>query len=145
MDVFLPRVRETYSPKLTPMFPGYLFIKIVDGQWSHIRYCPGILYVVANHERAARVADREIKRILSECKKHGYVDLYEEPEPLKEGQHVEIKHGLFKGQFGRYKGKTADERNRVLLSMFGKEAEIEVGRRGLQAVGAKTPPTAEAS
>ena len=67
-EVWLPRVRERRIVRgrrtiVTPaLFPGYLFV-CIQLQWHAARYCPGVVRLVMDGERPAKVPDQIIDEL----------------------------------------------------------------------------------
>jgi transcription antitermination factor NusG len=82
-EIYLPRLREhrvvrnrrvEVSP---PLFPGYLFVAIVL-QWHGARWCPGILNLLMDGDRPARVPDAVITELRGR-ERNGLVELARPP------------------------------------------------------------------
>jgi transcription antitermination factor NusG len=75
---YLPRVRERRTVRgrrveATPaLCPGYCFIA-VEQQWHAARWSPGVLSIIMDGERPARVADKIIAEIRSR-ERNGWCD-----------------------------------------------------------------------
>ena len=67
-DTYLPRIRECRMVRgrrlmiTPPLFPGYAFVGI-ELQWHAARWCPGVLSLVMDGERPAKVPDRDIAEL----------------------------------------------------------------------------------
>jgi transcription antitermination factor NusG len=110
---------ETYWPKIkTPakrtasLFPGYLMVRVIV-RWYPVRWCPGVLRVLMNGDKPARLDDRVITEIKSR-ERGGFVKLPKAPSVAR-GQRVRVVRGMFAGHVGIYDGMSGSQRERVLL------------------------------
>ena len=122
-EVWLPRIRgrrivRGRRQKVTlALFPGYLFL-LVELQWSAARYCPGVIRLVMDGDRPAKVPDRVVEA-LKEREVDGFVKLPEPPPRLRPGGRVRVTGGPFQGHLGLVAGMAPLERVIILLSMLG--------------------------
>lgn len=132
---FIPRVHDgLHGPKLTPLFPGYVFVLIEHGQWMHLQYSPGTIEIVKFGGNAARVDDLEMFQMLKDQGADGYIELSPTPEPLDPDDKIIIGSGVFKDHHARYVGLAPDNRIRCLIGFFGKESEIILRRRDVEKI-----------
>ena len=134
---------ETYLPQLRaqrrvagrkiearlPLFPNYCFLAI-EGAWHSARWTVGVLSLIMDGERPARVPDAVIAEIRSRERK-GLVEL---PSRFKRGDAVRILRGPFREQVAIYAGMKAHERVDVLLSLLGGEHRVTLPRGDVEAV-----------
>jgi transcription antitermination factor NusG len=130
---------ECYAPKIkigrkqqAALFPGYLMVRIRVG-WYPVRWCPGVIRLLMNGERPARLDDRIVNEIMSREVK-GFVKLPKDPNALSKGQQVRIKTGVFAGQFAVYDGMTGNERERVLLEWMGQSVTVNLPLGSVEAL-----------
>jgi len=126
-SVYLPRVRvrknrRNYTP---PLFPTYLFVRIVEDKWWSVRWAMGVIGLIMSGDHPARLKDAIIAEIKSR-EVNGFVKLKLAPK-FRKGQQVRVLGGRFDGQFALYEGQTAKERQRVLLEILGQWAQVELG------------------
>jgi transcription antitermination factor NusG len=130
---FIPYIKRTRSPKLEPLFPGYVFV-LFDQQWTHIRYSPGVIEIVMNRGRAAKCQFEEIEELIAAQGVDGFIDLSPTDFNPKPGDQIKISQGLFKDHLASYIARTPEDRIRALISNFlGKPIEIIIERREARA------------
>jgi transcriptional antiterminator RfaH len=136
-DVYLPRLREhrvirgrrvEVSP---PLFPGYLFVAIVL-QWHGARWCPGVLNLLMDGERPARVPDAVITDIRGR-ERDGLVELAKPPR-FRRGDRVRIVQGPFSQHLALFEGQTAHERVAVLLQLLGGQQRTELPASAIESL-----------
>jgi transcriptional antiterminator RfaH len=134
-ETYLPRIRERRLVRsrrvvvTPPLFPGYAFIAI-ELQWHAARWCPGVLSLVMDGERPAKVPDRDIADLRSR-ERDGYVVLPKQPKPnssFRPGDRLRVCSGPFAGSFGLFAGMAPRDRVLVLLKMLGCERELALPR-----------------
>jgi transcription antitermination factor NusG len=114
---YFPRIRERRVVRgrkvdVTPaLFPSYAFV-VIEAQWHRARWSPGVLSIIMDGERPARVADKVIAGIRAR-EIRGLVEL---PPRLRRGDPVRVTRGLLEGFGGLYAGQTAQERVLILLA-----------------------------
>jgi transcription antitermination factor NusG len=106
------------------LFPGYLFVRIVD-QWQAIDRTIGVIKLVRFGETPARCPDAEIDKLLAQVNADGFVRLPARPPEAKGkisiGANVRIA-----GLAGIYVGMGVRERQRVLIHLLGRPIVAEV-------------------
>jgi transcription antitermination factor NusG len=131
--VYAPQCRATRrSTKITNLFPGYLFISIVD-RWRCLLTVDGLINVIRAGDAPARVRPDEIERIRQAENKDGVITL-----PVlrfREGEKVRVTRGPLRDQVGIvHAGMTPKQRVAVMFLMFEREVQIEMAERDLTAV-----------
>ena len=125
-EVFAPK---TGGRRITPLFPGYLFVSIVD-RWRAIDRTPGVLSLVKFGDAPAKCPDAEIDKIRKQIDADGLVRLPSPAKPAKRiGAKVLIAAGPLSGSMAIYAGMSARKREMVLLGMLGRQTKVEL-RRG---------------
>src|SRR6516162_1706633 len=111
----VPRVRRGRKIETRPpLFPSYLFIRVVNGWWS-ARWSPPVCRLITNGDvEPAHVSDQIIDA-LRQRERNGAIDLPGREEPLKLGDKVRILTGPMQGVCGLYQGQRAHERVAILL------------------------------
>lgn len=127
-EVFLPLVQTKRAS--TPLFPGYLFARIVD-RWRSINTTFGVLCLVRVGDCPSKMPDHEIEALKAMIDGHGYVRLPEgHGAPVKReiaiGAKVKITGGAFDGMRGLYAGMSTKDRERVLLHVLGGQREVRI-------------------
>jgi transcriptional antiterminator RfaH len=121
---YLPRIRvrriaqsRKVSVRTSPLFPCYAFV-LIELQWHAARWSPGVLGLVLDGDRPARVPDKVIAE-LKRRERNGLIELPPRPS-LKRGDQVRITHGFFVGQLAVFDGMRPHERVAVLLQFLGR-------------------------
>lgn len=136
-EVYVPLVLTTLVrrgvkiARELPLFPRYVFVKIVDA-FSKIRSTRGVTALVMSGDVPARVGEGVIKS-LREREQGGYVHLEPPPARFRRGQSVRIVRGSFEGRIGIWDGQTSHERERVLLRLLGQVVPVELKSDALAA------------
>ena len=103
-ETYFPGLRETHGRKievLPPLFPGYCFLT-VEAQWYAARWSLGVIGLIMDGIKPARVADHIIDE-LRKRERNGLIELPRRPA-LQPGDQVRILQGPFAGQLGLYAG-----------------------------------------
>jgi transcriptional antiterminator RfaH len=136
-ETYLPRLRERrvvrgrrveVSP---PLFPGYLFVFIVQ-RWYDAKWCPGVHSLLMAGDGPARVPDSVIAEIQSR-ERDGLIELHKKPK-FKPGDQVRIISGPFCERLALYAGQTAHERVAVLLQLLGGIQRTELSANAIELV-----------
>ena len=85
--------RGRKSNVLLPLFPGYLFVSIVQ-RWYEARWCPGVVRLVMDGEQPAHVPDRVIDS-LRKRERNGVIPIPKNGFAL--GEQVRVISGPFCG------------------------------------------------
>lgn len=108
--------------ELVPLFPRYIFVQITDGRWYSIKGTRGVIYILTDHDRPAKLSDSVI-----EAMKLSEIELakpkVKEPK-FRKGQQVKVVSGTFAGQIGIYDESSAQDRERVLLNLLGRKTTV---------------------
>jgi transcriptional antiterminator RfaH len=136
---------ETYTPRIlerrimptrraevaTPLFPGYTFVAI-ELQWHAARRCPGVVKLILDGERPARVPMSVIDDLRGR-ERNGYVVL-PKVRGLERGDKVKITAGPFANQLALFDGMKGSERVLVLLALLGSVQRVELRRCDIERV-----------
>ena len=134
---YLPRLREwrrSHGRKIEtrpPLFPGYCFLTI-ELQWHAARWSAGILGLIMDGVRPARVADQIIDD-LRQRERNGLIELASPPK-FKPGDQVRVTQGPFVGHLGLYAGMKPRERVEILLQLLGAEQRVELPKDAVEVV-----------
>jgi transcriptional antiterminator RfaH len=138
-ETYFPRLREkrvSYGRRIEvrpPLFPGYAFF-VVEAQWYSARWAAGVIGVIMDGIKPARVADVVIDDIRSR-ERGGLIDLQPPPSALKAGDRVKVTTGPFTGQLGLFAGMRPHERVLVLLAVLGGEQRVELAQAAIERIG----------
>lgn len=126
---YLPRLREwrrSHGRRIEtrpPLFPGYAFF-VVEAQWHAARWSVGVLGLIMDGLRPARVSDSIIAEIRAR-ERGGLVELPKRNE-ICAGEVVRIMQGAFGGHLALYAEQRPHERVLVLLELFGGQQRVEL-------------------
>lgn len=118
---------EIFAPKTKagPLFPGYLFVRIVD-QWRVVDRTVGVLMLVKFGDAPARCPDAEIAKLQGQINADGLIRLAARPpEPIRRKISIGAKVRIA-GLNAIYAGMTARERQRVLIQLLGRQVSVEL-------------------
>ena len=134
-QIYLPRLR---IKRITPacktsvqapaLFPGYAFV-LIELQWRVARWSPGVLRLVLDGDRPARVPDK----VIADLKGRERGGLVELPPPpgFHRGDKVRIVRGLLSGLEGLVEGLRPQQRIKILLAALGR---VELAKRDIVVV-----------
>jgi len=120
--------RHTIVAQAAPLFPGYAFV-LIELQWHAARWSPGIVRLVLDGDRPARVPDKVIAELRGR-EHNGIIALPKKPEPgvrFQMNERLRIRSGPLRGLFGLYAGMGPRDRIMVLMSILGAPRSIELG------------------
>jgi len=136
-ETYLPRLRErrlSHGRRIEvrpPLFPGYTFF-VVEAQWHAARWTVGVIGLIMDGIRPAKVPDGVISEIRAR-ERGGLVELPRR-EKFRAGDAVRVTHGPFSGQFGLYQGQRPRERVLVLLALLGGQQRVELARDAIEVI-----------
>jgi transcriptional antiterminator RfaH len=134
--IYYPRVREKrirHGRRIEvrpPLFWGYCFFVVEDGQWYTARWAIGICGVIMDGTKPARVPDSVIAEIKGR-ERNGLVKLPRREE-LKPGDRVRVTQGAFAGHLGLYADMRPKERVEVLLQLLGSLQRVTLPRGAIE-------------
>jgi transcriptional antiterminator RfaH len=114
-----------------PLFPSYCFLT-VEAQWYAARWSIGVIGLIMDGLRPARVADQIIDD-LRKRERNGQIELPQR-DKLKPGDQVRKLQGPFAGHLGLYAGMRAHERVLVLLALLGGQQRVELAKDVIEGV-----------
>jgi transcriptional antiterminator RfaH len=132
--VYAPRLREIRTIRRRKverrplLFVNYAFVLIVE-QWWKARYSPGVVRVILDGDRPARVPEAIIAE-LKQRERNGLIELIK-PLRFKPGDPVKVTRGAFTGHLGLYDGQAPHERVAVLLALLGGRVRVELPEAGI--------------
>jgi transcriptional antiterminator RfaH len=135
--VYAPKLRERRvirgrrEDRESLLFPSYAFV-LVQLQWHRARWCPGVLRLIMDGIRPAKVPDGVIEKLRGR-ERNGAVEL-PRPRGLRRGDRVRVLIGPFAGHLGLYAGMRPRERVAVLLGLFGAQRQVELGKDSIEPV-----------
>ncbi|MGC2080725.1 MAG: transcription termination/antitermination NusG family protein [Xanthobacteraceae bacterium] len=118
---------EIFAPKTKagPLFPGYLFVRIVD-QWRVVDRTVGVLKLVKFGDAPARCPEAEIAKLQARLDGSGFVRLPARPPESARGKISIGAKVRIAGLNAIYVGMSQSERERVLIHLLGRQIVAEV-------------------
>lgn len=143
-EPYLPRVAERVQRgafvelRSKYLFPSYIFVKYVAGQWRFLLGTYGINSVVmGTGNLPALVADAEVAK-LRKCEDPAglihlpnWLPVSPDPERFREGDGVLITAGPYKGYKGLHSGQSAKDREKILLEYLGRKTSVLIDPEAL--------------
>jgi transcription antitermination factor NusG len=124
----MPRIKA--RSRISPLFPGYLFVHIVD-RWYPVIWTVGVVRLLMSGDQPAPLPERA----MTEIRKReigGFVKLPSPTNRLHKGQHVRIVSGSFEGQTALCDGMSGKDRVWVLLNLMGQKVPVELPGRDVE-------------
>jgi transcription antitermination factor NusG len=132
---YLPVYYDRAKHRPLILFPGYLFIAI-EQKFEHLWSTRGIRKLLTTGTgdgyHPAYIAEAYIWNLKAMENEFGHVILEPAPE-FEPGQTVQITTGVMTGHIGIYRGMTAHDRCRVLLTLLGGPREVTLVKTAIQA------------
>jgi transcriptional antiterminator RfaH len=134
-ETYLPRLRErrlSHGRRIEvrpPLFPGYAFF-VVEAQWHAARWSVGVIGLIMDGIRPAKVPDGVISEIRAR-ERGGLVEL-PQAQDLHVGDRVKITAGPFSGHLALYAGMKPRERVEVLLQLLGSMQRVTLPRGAIE-------------
>src|SRR6516164_9214631 len=127
-ETYFPRLREhrishgRRTEIRPPLFPGYCFLTI-EAQWYAARWSIGVIGLIMDGIRPARVADQIIDD-LRKRERNGLIELPKRPALQPGDQSCKVRSP----DTGLYAGMRAHERVLVLLALLGGQQRVELAK-----------------
>ena len=119
--VYYPLFRETFTDKIQPLFPRYIFIHSPDGIWRFLRNTIGIIKVLMRNQEVPEIMKDSVMMELRKREQDGLIQLH----AFQTGDEVSIVgNNVFAGWKGIYEGMNGHGRCRVMLSMLGQHVPV---------------------
>ena len=118
---YLPKIRLAHK-RVVPLFPSYVFVRIVDRWWS-VNQTIGVIQLLTAGDQPAQVRDAIVETI--KAKERGGIVRLPPPKGLHLGQQVRVLRGSFEGHIGLYAGMSGKDRERVLLDLLGRKVPVD--------------------
>jgi transcriptional antiterminator RfaH len=135
--VYAPKVRERRlirgrrTKVISALFPGYAFVRIAL-QWHAACWCPGVVRLVMDGLRPAKVPETVIEDI-RDRERGGIIELpWRGP---KRGDRVRVLTGPFRGHRAIYAGMSGRERVAILLDILGGQQRVTLTERDVEVIG----------
>jgi transcriptional antiterminator RfaH len=134
-QTYMPRIR--HRRRVAPLFPGYLFVRIVD-RWYPVVWTVGVVRLLMSGDQPAVLSEKIMHEIRKREDRDGYVKLPSPKNRLHNGQHVRVTRGSFEGQIALCQRMSSKDRVWVLLNLLGQKVPVELPGRDLEPL----PPVA---
>lgn len=125
VETYMPRTKHRH--RIEFLFPTYLFVRIADQRWYHIRWTPHVVRLLMAGDRPAQLPE-DIVNQMRKREQNGFVRL---PAALRKGQRIRVIRGSFEGQIGLYEGMSGKDRERVLLELLGQTVPVELSAKDI--------------
>lgn len=130
-----PTISGRLIRKELPLFPSYIFVKLMDGRWRFLLGTFGLMGLIMGTDGPTRVPEHVIAELRKREGPDGMIRL--PPAPVKRsrftaGKAIRVIRGPFQGRVGIYQGSTAAERERVLLNVLGRLTPVLIGEELLE-------------
>lgn len=137
--VFLPMLESFHYlngkmiPKIKPMFPSYLFARLdIHAAYYKVKWTRGVNKILGIGGDPIPVSEKVIQTLHQRMGENSVVRL---DDDLEEGSIVQFTSGPFKDLMGVFDRKMSDGgRVRILLSLIGVDASVQVSRRQIKKV-----------
>jgi transcription antitermination factor NusG len=138
LDALLPTYRRLsrWSDRIrrtdTPLFPGYVFVRVAEGEHLRVLQTGGVVSVVCRSGRPVPLSDADVDK-LRVCTANPSAI---EPHPyLRIGQRVRVKHGLFRGWEGLLVEKKNSTRLVLTVEQIMKSVSIDISGADVEPLG----------
>lgn len=131
--IYLPQISQRCRSRntISPLFPRYLFIRLVSGQddWGPIRSTRGVSSIVRVGLTPATISDQLVEAIRQRADADG---LHRLPgQSFKKGDRVRLISGPFADYEAIFGEQRAENRAIILLGLIGKQSPIEVSTENI--------------
>lgn len=113
--------------ELVPLFPRYVFVRIEQDRWYSLKGTRGVSKLLTVDSQPQRISDAVIAQLKANEEELPNVQSF-----WTLGERVRVMSGVFAGMLGIYSGSSRADRERVLLSILGRETLVEVPTTALE-------------
>jgi len=138
LDALLPTYRRMsrWSDRIrrtdTPLFPGYVFVRVGEGERRRVLQTAGVVSIVCRSGTPVPLSDTDIEKIRFCTANPAAV----EPHPyLRLGQRVRVKHGPFRGWEGVLVEKRNSTRLVLTVEQIMKSVSIDLSGADVEPLG----------
>lgn len=130
------KVGKLYETRARLLFPGYIFVRLLDGRWRFLLGTYGVASVIMMGSEPAIVPDADILRLKRYEDIDGLIHLPRiTEEGFKPGSSVRVIEGPYAGYVGIYEGTSVKDRERILLDYLGRKTRVLIGAEQLEPNG----------
>ena len=126
-ETYLPMIRA--KKRELPLFPAYLFVKVVDF-WYSIDNTIGVIELLKSGDAPAKLPDKIISEIKG--RERGGIVRLPKPRGLQIGDRVSIVRGGFTDHIGLFDGMSAKDRIFVLLDLLGRKVRVQMAQSDMR-------------
>jgi transcriptional antiterminator NusG len=116
---------------MAPLFPGYVFVNVSDGERVRVLQTEGVVNILSMGDKPAPLRQEEVA-MLRECVARPHA--VEPHEFLRVGQRVRVKHGPFAGWEGILACKKNSARLVVGLEQIMQSVSVDLDGADLEAL-----------
>lgn len=129
---YLPEIREEGSKSRNLLFPGYIFVRLLDG-WHSLLHQPGIARIFLHNEKPVPVRESDIKKLKSFEDPDGFIKF---PRRVRVGMMARIREslGAMAGQRCRVVALKDQNRCVALVSIMGRDVRTVLNEEALDVV-----------
>lgn len=138
LDALLPTYRRLsrWSDRIrrtnAPLFPGYVFVRVTEGQHHRVLQTGGVVSIVCRSGKPVPLSDGDVEKLRVCTENPAFV----EPHPfLRVGQRVRVKHGPFRGWEGVLVEKKNSTRLVLTVDQIMKSVSIDISGADIEALG----------
>lgn len=136
-EFFLPMAQETrrqrgrFVERVTPLFPGYIFISFDPAErgWRAVNSTQGISRIVSIGADPAAVPNALVDALKARCDSSGLLQPLAEIAP---GDEVRVTSGPFADFVAQVEAISPDQRVFLLIDLMGQKTRISVPREGVR-------------
>ncbi len=138
LDALLPTYRRLsrWSDRIrrsnAPLFPGYVFVRVGEGEHGRVWQTGGVVSIVCRSGKPVPLSDADIEKLRFCTANPAAV----EPHPfLRVGQRVRVKHGPFRGWEGVLVEKRNSTRLVLTVEQIMKSVAIDISGADVEPLG----------
>ena len=140
IEVFIPKMevkkrrRRSMMPVVEPVFPGYIFVRMVPAaaSWQKLNWTPGIKRVLAFDGIPSEVPEAVVAELRRRSVEKGFIQ--RGPE-FSKGEIVQVTDGPLKGLVGVIEeARPGKERINILLNILSNPTRVQTNASELQKV-----------
>ena len=138
LDALLPTYRRMsrWSDRIrrtdTPLFPGYVFVRVGEGEHRRVLQTGGVVSIVCRSGTPVPLSDADVEKLRFCTANPAAV----EPHPyLRVGQRVRVKHGPFRGWEGVLVEKKNSTRLVLTVEQIMKSVSIDLSGADVEPLG----------
>jgi transcriptional antiterminator RfaH len=123
------RQPKTRTPKVSPLFPGYLFFQLdkTSRYWSYVRWAPGVSYVLSEDQGPLAVPGSLIEEIASREEKRRQEVTANLTQPFRPAEPVQVLTGPLAGLDAVFNRELSPNgRVQILVQLLGRLTAVDL-------------------